>query len=205
MDSETLFQAHGGYRKLKTFQIARLIYDVTVRFCDRYIDQRSRTHDQMVQAARSGAQNIAEGSKMSATTKKLEMKLTGVARASLEELYLDYEDFLRHRGLEQWNENDPRRQELVDRRCKTADEVACWVKEIYLRGNSGHSRPRGQAKDRSTMSTVSTPQGTAANAVLVLLKVVIELLRRQLSSQAAAFRKDGGFTERLYRFRKGRL
>ena len=72
---------HGGYRKLKSFQVAQLAYDVTVRFCDRYIDKRSRTHDQMVQAARSGVQNIAEGS---GTSKKMELKLTNVARASLE-------------------------------------------------------------------------------------------------------------------------
>src|SRR5881227_2421800 len=94
-----LIPRHGGYRKLKSFQVAQLVYDVTVRFCDRYIDKRSRTHDQMVQAARSGAQNIAEGSLASGPSKKTELKLTNVARASLEELRLDYEDFLRQRGL----------------------------------------------------------------------------------------------------------
>lgn len=93
-----LIPKHGGYRKLKSFQLAQLVYDVTVRFCDKYIDRRSRTHDQMVQAARSGVQNIAEGSQASATSKKTELKLTQVARASLEELKLDYEDFLRQRG-----------------------------------------------------------------------------------------------------------
>ena len=95
---DPLIPQHGGYRNLKSFQVAQLAYDVTVRFCDRYIDPRSRTHDQMVQAARSGAQNIAEGSQASGTSKKMEMKLTNVARASLEELRLDYEDFLRQRG-----------------------------------------------------------------------------------------------------------
>jgi len=87
--SEELIPKHGGYRKLKSFQVARLVYDVTVRFCDRYIDRTSRTRDQMVQAARSGVQNIAEGSQASGTSKKMEMKLTNVARASLEELKLD--------------------------------------------------------------------------------------------------------------------
>ena len=87
---EPLIPKHGGYRKLKSFQIAQLCYDVTVRFCDRYIEKRSRTHDQMVQAARSGVQNIAEGSKASGTSKKMELKLTNVARASMEELRLDY-------------------------------------------------------------------------------------------------------------------
>ena len=76
---ESLIPDHGGYRKLKSFQISQFIYDVTVRFCDRYIDRRSRTHDQMVQAARSGVQNIAEGSRVSGTSKKMELKLTNVA------------------------------------------------------------------------------------------------------------------------------
>src|SRR6201982_1142473 len=102
IEKEPLITKHGGYRKLKSFQIGQLIYDVTVRFCDRYIDRRSRTHDQMVQAARSGVQNIAEGSQASGTSKKTELKLTNVARASLDELRLDYEDFLRQRGLVPW-------------------------------------------------------------------------------------------------------
>src|SRR5438132_5793237 len=123
---EKLIPPHGGYRKLKSFQVAQLAYDVTVRFCDRYIDKRSRTHDHMVQAARSGVQNIAEGSKASGTSKKSELKLTNVARASLEELRLDYEDFLRQRSLPLWQEDDPRRKELVARRCTTAEVVAKW-------------------------------------------------------------------------------
>jgi four helix bundle protein len=94
---DPLLPKHGGYRKLKSFRLAQLIYDVTVRFCERYVDKKSRTIDQMVQAARSGVQNIAEGSQASGTSKKMEIKLTGVARASLEELRLDYEDFLRQR------------------------------------------------------------------------------------------------------------
>jgi len=124
-----LIPKHGGYRKLKSFQVAQLVYDVTVRFCDRYIDRRSRTDDQMAQAARSGVQNIAEGSQASATSKKMELKLTQVPRVSLEELKLDYEDFLRQRGVEQWQREHPLRQELIDRRCQTADEVAAWVVE----------------------------------------------------------------------------
>ena len=116
MEPEPLIPKHGGYRKLKSFQVAQLVYDVTVRFCDRYIEKRSRTHDQMVQAARSGVQNIAEGSKASGTSKKMELKLTNVARASLEELRLDYEDYLRQRGLALWPKEDPRRKQLVRRR-----------------------------------------------------------------------------------------
>ena len=97
---------YGGYRKLKSFQGAEVIYDLTVQFCSRYIDSKSRTTDQMVQAARSGKQNIAEGSKAAATGPTTELKLVGVARASLEELLLDYEDFLRQRGLPQWDKDD---------------------------------------------------------------------------------------------------
>jgi len=198
-EQESLLPKHGGYRKLKTFQLAQLIYDLTVRFCDRYIDKRSRTHDQMVQAARSGVQNIAEGSKVSGTSKKMEMKLTNVARASLEELRLDYEDFLRQRGLAQWEPNDPRRQQLIDRRCKSADEVALWVKEVANQsGQRGHV---GQST-ASTQSMKTKYSETGANAALVLINVTIALLGRQLAAQAEAFEKEGGFTERLYRIRK---
>jgi four helix bundle protein len=133
---ETLIPKHGDYRKLKTFQLAQLVYDVTVRFCERFIDRQSRTYDQMVQAARSGVQNIAEGSMASGTSRKVEMKLTGIARASLEELRLDYEDFLRQKGLRQWDRRDPRRQELIDLRPRTADQVEQWV-EGLIKGRGG--------------------------------------------------------------------
>jgi len=107
MERESLIPKHGGYRNLKSFQIAQLAYDVTVRFCDLYISKRSRTHDQMVEAARSGVKNIAEGRQASATSKKAELKLTNVARASLEELRLDFEDFLRQRELPLWGPDHP--------------------------------------------------------------------------------------------------
>src|SRR4051794_38191021 len=93
---------HSGYKKLLSYQKAEIVYDATVYFCDRFIDKRSRTHDQMIQAARSGKQNIIEGSMASATSKETEIKLTGVARASLEELLADYRDFLRTHGAEEW-------------------------------------------------------------------------------------------------------
>ena len=201
-DNEALIPKHGGYRNLKSFQVAQLVYDVTVRFCDRYIEKRSRTHDQMVQAARSGVQNIAEGSQASGTSKKMELKLTNVARASLEELKLDYEDFLRQRGLPLWERSDPRRQNLIDRRCATADDVARWVKEVYDGGHSGRSGPSALSSSRlSTLSTTSTYPEIAANAVLVLITVACSLLDRQLAAQATAFENEGGFTERLYRIR----
>lgn len=110
---EKLIVAHGGYKNLKLFQLAQLIFDVTTRFCDKFVTGKSRTHDQMVQAARSGVQNIAEGSQNSGTSKKTELKLTNVARGSLEELKLDYQDFLRQRKLVLWGYGDPRSKELV--------------------------------------------------------------------------------------------
>jgi four helix bundle suffix protein len=201
--NEPLIPKHGGYRKLKSFQVAQLIYDITVRFCDRYIEKRSRTHDQMVQAARSGVQNIAEGSQASGTSKKTELKLTNVARASLEELRLDYEDFLRQRGLPIWDRNDPRRQELIDRRCTTADDVALWVGKEHDRGPGGLCEKRGLGglSGQEKASTSSTFPELVANAALVLLAVACSLLDRQLAAQARAFETEGGFTERLYRVR----
>ena len=204
VEPEPLIPKHGGYRKLKSFQIAQLCYDVTVRFCGRYISPRSRTHDQMVQAARSGVQNIAEGSKASGTSKKTELKLTNVARASLEELRLDYEDFLRHRGLALWPEGDPRRRALVARRCSTADAVAEWVREVHgLDGRDGHDGQHS-GKAPSMKSTQSTFPEIAANAALVLIGVACALLDRQIEAQAAAFTEEGGFTERLHRIRTER-
>jgi four helix bundle suffix protein len=192
--TEPLIPKHGGYRNLKSFQVAQLAYDVTVRFCDRWIDRRSRTHDQMVQAARSGVQNIAEGSQDSATSKKMELKLTQVARGSLEELRLDYEDFLRQRGLRLWPKDDPRRQALVARRCATADEVALWVREAAKNGQNGPNGP-------SIQSTESIFPEISANAALVLIGVASALLDRQVASLARQFETEGGFTERLYRTR----
>ena len=192
-----LIPVHGGYRNLRSFQVAQLAYDVTVRFVDRYVDRFSRTRDQMVQAARSGVQNIAEGSQASATSKKTELKLTQVARASLEELKLDYEDFLRQRGLPLWERENPLRQELIDRRCVTADDVAGWVAEV------GKRQGVVCAKTSSRKSTVSTNvySELSANAVLVLLAVACSLLDRQVERLAQDFENEGGFTERLYKVR----
>jgi four helix bundle suffix protein len=200
---ESLIPKHGGYRKLKSFQIAELVYDVTVRFCDRYVDRRSRTHDQMVQAARSGIQNIAEGSVASGTSRKMELKLTNVARASLEELRRDYEDYLRQRGLDIWKLLDPRRADLITRRPANADAVALWVKEQYRKQVNGHDG-RGRRSIRSMPSSSEPIDAVAANAALTLIAVASSLLDRQLAAQAAAFEKEGGFTERLHRVRTAR-
>lgn len=137
----------------------------------------------MVQAARSGVQNIAEGSKASATSKKSELKLTNVARASLEELRLDYEDFLRQRGLAERARDDDRRAELVRLRPQSLDDVRIWAQRV-------HEESRARYEEIS------------ANAALTLIAVASALLDRQLQAQAEAFSRDGGFTERLYRHRR---
>lgn len=180
---EKLIQPHGGYRNLKSFQMARLVFDITERFCNRFIDKKSRTHDQMVQAARSGVQNIAEGSQASGTSKKTELKLTNVARASLEELKLDYEDFLRQRKLPIWEFQDQRRQQLIKQRVTTADEFVLWVK-------NAEQQKQGKLEE------------IAANGMLALVGAACYLLNRQIAAQAEAFQNEGGFTERLYKVRK---
>jgi restriction system protein len=182
---EALIPKHGGYRKLKSFQVAQLVYDVTVRFCNRYINPRSRTHDQMVQASRSGVQNIAEGSKASGTSKKMELKLTNVARASLEELLLDYEDFLRQRGLRLWDKDSPE---------------ALAVRKRY-QSQLDTSAP-SDASDKSDPYGIATSnEEVAANTVICLINQASYLLGRQLKRLEEDFLNKGGFTERLYRVR----
>ncbi|MDZ7316343.1 MAG: four helix bundle suffix domain-containing protein [candidate division KSB1 bacterium] len=176
-----LISPHGGYRKLKSFQVAQLVYDGTVIFCDRFVPKNSRTRDQMVQAARSGVQNIAEGSMASATSKKTELKLTGVARASLEELLLDYEDFLRQRGLRLWPKDSPE---------------ALAVRRKYLTDNSNSSDRTDPYGFRTASAEV------AANTLICLINQASYLLGRQLQKLEQDFLKEGGFTERLYRERR---
>ncbi len=210
---EPLIPKHGGYRNLKSFQLAQLVYDVTVRFCDRYIDKRSRTHDQMVQAARSGVQNIAEGSQASGTSKKMELKLTNVARASLEELKLDYEDFLRQRGHEAWGPDHPALKRFKAKRCSTLDEVREWVNEerrlaqinADKSGRTQTNTDEAESAQSSDSPWASVPSSVfVANGALSLLNLTCHLLDRQLAAQAAAFEREGGFTERLYRVRQSR-
>ena len=176
-----LIPPHGGYRKLRSFQSAQIVYDATVVFCDRFVDKRSRTHDQMVQAARSGVQNIAEGSMASATSKKTELKLTNVARSSPEELLLDYEDFLRQRGLRLWDKDSPE---------------ALAVRRKYQSGMSDRS-------DKSDPYGIATAAAeTAANTLICLINQASFLLGRQLQKLDQTFLSEGGFTERLYQKRQ---
>ena len=219
---EALIPKHGGYRSLKSFRVAQLVYDVTALFCERFVSRRSRTHDQMVQAARSGVQNIAEGSQTSGTSRKMELKLTNVARASLEELRLDYEDFLRQRGLPLLEPGHPALVRFRERRCATLDEVRCWVKEEMDRQKAmdGHGLSRTGTDNNQEARAVPgsvpvrvrpcqsiksiSPETLAANAALSLLNLACRLLDRQLSAQADTFLQKGGFTERLHRLRSKR-
>ncbi len=139
---------------------------------------------------------------------KLNSSLRTWRRASLEELRLDYEDFLRHRGLVQWAREDARRAELIARRCATADAVAVWARDVRdgLHGQHGQSGLRGHGKSgqKSTQSTESTRSAyaeIAANGVLALIAVACSLLDRQIASLGKTFVDEGGFTERLYRVR----
>ena len=175
-----VFGKSGGYEKLKSYQVAELVLDITVRFVKRYIEPGSRTNDQMVQAARSGSRNITEGSVFSATSKKLEMNLTNVAKASLAELKKDYAAFLRHNKLKQWGSDDPVRQELVDKRFADADAVARWGRDVHAR-----------------FPERSTPE-IAGNIGFILANVAFGLSDRQLQSLGRDFEQNGGFSERLY-------
>ena len=171
---ENLIPKNSGYRKLKSFQIAQLIYDVTVRFCDRYVDKFSRTKDQMVQAARSGVQNIAEGSQASGTSKKTELKLTNVARASLEELRLDYEDFLRQRELPVLSPENPALVRFKARRCSSLGEVRAWVADERARQRTANQHGRSRtntdkrAEGRSFLSSTNMhmPSGVWLGVVI---------------------------------------
>lgn len=177
-ESPQLIPPHGGYRDLQSYQMSEIVYDATVAFCDRFIDKRSRTHDQMVQAARSGKQNIAEGSMASGTSKKTELKLVGVARASLEELLLDFQDFLRQKGLPLWGKEHP---------------------EAFTVRKLAHSKNRSYLTYRPYIEQGS-PE-VAANTMLCLIHQTNYLLDRQLRALEQEFLKEGGFTERLYRTR----
>ena len=130
---EPLIPKHGGYRKLKSFQLAELIHDITVRFCGKYIERKSRTRDQMTQAARSGVQNIVEGSQVSGTSKKMEMKLTSVARASMEELRRDFKDYLRQNGLPELEPDHPALKRFRARRCSSMADFRAWVADEVKR------------------------------------------------------------------------
>ena len=172
-------KAHGGYRDLKSFQMSEIVFDATVKFCERFVDRFSRTTDQMVQAARSGRQNIAEGSQVSGTSSKSELKLVSVARASLEELLLDYEDFLRQRELKLWEKDS---------------KEALFVRKL------GKKPDRSYSTYKPFMETRNAE--VCANIIICLIHQANYLLDQQLKALETGFLEGGGFTERLYHSRR---
>src|SRR5580698_10002847 len=172
---------HGGYEKLLSFQKARIVYDGTVKFCERFLDKRDRTCDQMVQAARSGKQNIVEGTMASATSKEDEIKLINVARASLEELLEDYRDFLRVRGVRLWEKNS--KEALFVRRLAARKDVSYETYGTY--GTYVETRPAE----------------VVANILICLIHQTNYLLNQQIRQLEKAFLKEGGLRERMFRAR----
>ncbi|MBX7258633.1 MAG: four helix bundle suffix domain-containing protein, partial [Candidatus Hydrogenedentes bacterium] len=176
----------GGYRNLRSFQVATIVYDATVNFCERFIDKRSRTVDQMVQAARSGRQNIAEGSRASAVSSQTELRLVNVARASLDELLLDYEDFLRQRGHEPWTKEHPRAREVRAVGMSSKAELPDSINRTFPVDAAKYA-PWLQHNDPSIV----------ANAIICLIHQTNYLLDRQIAGLERQFIQEGGYTERL--------
>jgi four helix bundle suffix protein len=169
---------HGGYQKLLSYQKAQIVFDATVYFCQRFLDKRDRTYDQMIQAARSGKQNIVEGSQVSGTSRELELKLTNVARASLEELLTDYRDFLRIRKLAEWARDHPYAQRLRQLNRTPGADYETFRKAIE------HPDP-----------------AICVNVIIGLIKVTNFLLDRQIRALERAFLEHGGLREAMTRAR----
>lgn len=175
---EKFIPSHGGYRKLLSYQKAEIIYDATVYFTNRFFHKGDRTIDQMIQAARSGKQNIAEASQASGTSKETEIKLTNVARASQEELLIDYQDFLRLRGLIEWPIDHP---------------YAKRLRELNRQANANYAIFQKGIENEN-------PE-ICANVIIGLIKVTNYLLDQQLRRLEQDFLKEGGLRERMTRTR----
>jgi four helix bundle suffix protein len=178
-NTEGFIPTHGGYRNLYSYQKAEIIYDGTVHFTNRFFNKYDRTVGQMVQAARSGKQNIAEGSMASATSKETEIKLTNVARASLEELLIDYEDFLRTKKLPLWDKE----HRLVAR-----------LREL----NKSVPKPNYDTFKKAIEH--ESPE-ICANTMITLIKICTYLLKQQIKHLETAFIKEGGLRERMTKAR----
>lgn len=180
MTEDTFIPPHGGYANLLSYQKAEIVYDATVYFCNRFFPKRDRdrTRDQMIQAARSGKQNIIEGSQASGMSKEMEIKLTSVARASLEELKADYRDFLRTRQLEEWP-SDHRYTQRLRRLNRQRDATY----ETFRKGIE-HEDP-----------------AISANVILGLTKVTTYLLDQQIRHLEKKCVNEGGLRERMTRTR----
>ena len=168
----------GNYTQLLSYRKAEIVYDVTFRFCERFLGKRDRTVDQMIQAARSGKQNIAEGSKASKTSTETEIKLTNVARASLEELLIDYQDYLRTRGHILWEKDS---------------KEALYIRKLGKQSKESYETYREFADTR--------PAETVANIAICLVHQANYLLDRQLQRLEQDFLENGGIRERMTRER----
>jgi four helix bundle suffix protein len=177
-DIQTFIPPHGNYQALLSYQKAATVYDLTFRFCERFLKKGDRTMDQMVQAARSGKQNIVEGSKASGTSKEMEIKLTNVARASLEELLEDYRDYLRVRDLALWEKNS---------------EEARFVRKLGSQPHTSYETYRTYVETR--------PVEVVANIAICLIHQANYLLDQQLRRLEQDFLKEGGLRERMTRAR----
>jgi len=177
-NSEGFIPVHGGYRNLISYQKSEIIYDGTVYFTERFFKKYDRTIDQMVQAARSGKQNIAEASMASATSKETEIKLTNVARASLEELLIDYEDYLRTKKLQKW----------------TRDH------KLSLRFDELNKTPNANYDTFKKAIENEEPE-ICANVMICLIKITTYLLSQQMKSLEKAFINEGGLRERMTKAR----
>ncbi len=177
-DNQTFIPPHGNYHQLFSYQKAEVVYDLTFRFCERFLKKGDRTIDQMVQAARSGKQNIVEGSEASGTSKEMEIKLINVARASLEELLADYRDFLRVRDAARWEKNS---------------REAEYVRKL---GNKPHTTYETYREFCETR-----PAEVVANIAICLIHQANYLLDQQIRRLEQDFLKDGGLRERMTRAR----
>ena len=193
-NNEHLLPPHGGYSRLVTYKLGNLIYDATAAFCEHFIDRKDRTYDQMVQAARSGVANIVEGSQASATSKKTELKLTNVAKASQEELLEDYRTFLRQRNLPVWNAQSVEAKIIRESRPATLPQLRQVMASLV-----SDLSDKSDQSDKSDKTAIK--QEVAANTMICLINQETFLLARQIARLAADFENQGGFTERLYRVR----
>jgi restriction system protein len=184
----------GGYRSLRDFHVATLIYDATVAFCERFVDRRSRTVDQMVQAARSGRQNIAEGSRAAAASSQVELRLVNTARASLEELLLDYEDYLRQHHLRAWAKDDP--EALAVRKLGREREIPTDPSDPSDRSDPPDAADRRHWALYAPWLEHQEPT-VVANTLICLIHQTNYLLDQQIHALEQEFIQGGGYSEQL--------
>ncbi len=173
----TFLPQHGHYRHLRVYQVTEMIYDITYYFTQHYLQRGDRTVDQMIQAARSGKQNIAEGNQAAATSSETEIKLTNVAKASLEELLDDYEDYLRVRNLQQWGNLHPRYEKMRQ-----------------------YARSEDIKKDYAAKIQCMNDE-EIANLCITLIHQAMYMLHKLLVTMQNRFVTEGGIKERMYQSR----